>query len=943
MADDGSDPEESAANDPAAPALAAWAREPRLAALVADPAATYWVLEAESLRLIRASDAGRAWAGAVFGADGAPSPRLALPEQIRRAAPSGEDVRLVRLRLDPRRIAPPVACLLARGRLGTGEPALLVVPTQAAPPMRRDAAETLPPAVDAQAPADAPPPVDAAPSADDAPCADEAAPVPALPSAEPAPPPRPGDRFVWRSDAADRITEVTGAPRAALAPLLVGRSWQALAEAGHLAAADPLLAALAERQTFRAVPAELRPAPAAEGIGIDLSGAPLARNGHPFAGYGGFGLVRAAIPVDDASAEQPEAAPHEGAAESSREAASGAAPEMAPPTPEAEASAPSLGPAVAALATLSLAALVPAARFGRMWTGRDRTLPVDRSARPGSPAQADPPEPPSAEAAAEPAEERELSISEHAAFREIARALGARFAGDDAPAESERPQEGGAVMPFPAARLAENRQAEADLAEARALLDALPVPILVRRDDSLLHANAAFLDLAGFADGPAFQGAGGLARLILRPEAGPEPNSSADRLITREDGVRPVEIARAVLTWQGAPAEALVLRPAKSVPPAEFVPPAEPVPPAAAPVPIVAAVPALPDLDAFDDGVLTLDAEDRVVALNRAAAEMLGRDASRAVGLPLLGLFAAESAMQLRAALHAAGAPAREVAVPGRGPVSVRLARPLSDGRRLAILRDLGERKRLTDAVERARAEAEQAEAWRANFLAKVSHEIRTPMNGILGFADVMLSEPFGPLPERYRDYLRDIHASGEHVLGLVNDLVDLARIESGNLDLAFGPLPLNDLVSSCVALLQPQAARDRIVVRTSFSADLTTLVADERSMRQAALNVIANAIRFTEAGGQVIVSTTVAERGEIALRVRDTGVGMSPDEIESALEPFRAGAVSGPRKGGGTGLGLPLTKALVEANHGRFRITSRKDEGTLVEMLFPARTAMSA
>ncbi|GEP04431.1 PAS domain-containing protein [Methylobacterium oxalidis] len=940
MADDGSDPDENPANDPAAPALAAWAREPRLAALIADPAATYWVLEAESLRLIRASGAARAWAGAVFAPDGAPSPRLALPEQVRRAAPSGEGVRLVRLRLDPRRIAPPVACLLARGRLATGEPALLVVPTQAAPPMRRDAAETLPPAVDAQAPADAPPPVDAAPSAGDAPCADEAAPALALPSAEPAPPPRPGDRFVWRSDAADRITEVTGAPQAALAPLLVGRSWQALAEAGHLGAADPLLAAIAERRTFRAVPAELRPAPAAEAIGIDLSGAPLARNGHPFAGYGGFGLVRAAIPLEDVPAVRPEAAPaalHEDAPESPREAASAAAPGMAAPAPEAEASAPGLGPAVAALATLSLAALVPAARFGRMWTGRDRTLPVDRSARPGGPVQADPPEPPSAEAGAEPAGERALSVSEHAAFREIARALGARFAGDDAPAASERPQEGGAVMPFPAARLAENRQAEADLAEARALLDALPVPILVRRDDSLLHANPAFLDLAGFADRAAFQGAGGLARLIHRSEAGPEPGSSADRLITREDGVRLVEIARAVLTWQGTPAEALVLRHAASVPPAESVPTA------AAPVPIAPAVPALPDLDAFDDGVLTLDAQDRVVALNRAAVEMLGRDASRAVGRPLLGLFAAESAMQLRAALHAAGAPAREVAVPGRGPVSVRLARPLSDGRRLAILRDLGERKRLTDAAERARAEAEQAEAWRANFLAKVSHEIRTPMNGILGFADVMLSEPFGPLPERYRDYLRDIHASGEHVLGLVNDLVDLARIESGNLDLAFGPLPLNDLVSSCVALLQPQAARDRIVVRTSFSADLTTLVADERSMRQAALNVIANAIRFTEAGGQVIVSTTVAERGEIALRVRDTGVGMSPDEIESALEPFRAGAVSGPRKGGGTGLGLPLTKALVEANHGRFRITSRKDEGTLVEMLFPARTAMSA
>jgi signal transduction histidine kinase len=114
--------------------------------------------------------------------------------------------------------------------------------------------------------------------------------------------------------------------------------------------------------------------------------------------------------------------------------------------------------------------------------------------------------------------------------------------------------------------------------------------------------------------------------------------------------------------------------------------------------------------------------------------------------------------------------------------------------------------------------------------------------------------------------------------------------------------------------------------------------------MRQAALNIIANAIKFTEAGGQVIVSTTIAERGEVALRVRDTGIGMTTDEIEAALEPFREVSVSGPRKGGGTGLGLPLTKALVEANHGRFRITSRKDGGTLVEMVFSAaRQARSA
>ncbi len=141
-------------------------------------------------------------------------------------------------------------------------------------------------------------------------------------------------------------------------------------------------------------------------------------------------------------------------------------------------------------------------------------------------------------------------------------------------------------------------------------------------------------------------------------------------------------------------------------------------------------------------------------------------------------------------------------------------------------------------------------------------------------------------------------------------------------------------LAAGGVALMQPQAARERIVMRTSFAQKLPAVVADERSVRQIVLNVIVNAIRFTEAGGQVIVSTALTDRGEVAFRVRDTGIGMTEEEIESALEPFRQLATA--RKRGGTGLGLPLTKALVEANRGAMQISSSPNEGTLVEVLFP-------
>jgi signal transduction histidine kinase len=216
-----------------------------------------------------------------------------------------------------------------------------------------------------------------------------------------------------------------------------------------------------------------------------------------------------------------------------------------------------------------------------------------------------------------------------------------------------------------------------------------------------------------------------------------------------------------------------------------------------------------------------------------------------------------------------------------------------------------------------------------------VSHEVRTPLNAIIGFAEVMLEERFGRLGnERYRDYLKDIHESGRHVLGVVGDLLDLANIEAGRMELSFKSVNLNDIAAGCVGALAQQAARERIVVRTSFAPRLPPVVADERSIRQIVANIVSNAVRFTQAGGQVIVSTAVTDRGEVVVRVRDTGIGMTEQEIEAALAPLRQLATT--PKGSGTSLGLPLTKALVEANRAALHISSARKEGTLVEVVFP-------
>ncbi|HEU5274620.1 MAG TPA: HAMP domain-containing sensor histidine kinase, partial [Xanthobacteraceae bacterium] len=235
-----------------------------------------------------------------------------------------------------------------------------------------------------------------------------------------------------------------------------------------------------------------------------------------------------------------------------------------------------------------------------------------------------------------------------------------------------------------------------------------------------------------------------------------------------------------------------------------------------------------------------------------------------------------------------------------------------------------------------ARAATDTAAGAKSEVLAKVSHEIRTPLNSIVGFAEVMLEERFGPIGnERYRDYLRDIRAAGDHAVALLSDMLDLAKIEAGKLELAFAEINLNEAVQACVALVQPHANREQIIIRTSLAPNLPPVVADARHLRQIALKLLSNSIRLTGAGGQVIVSTAPSAAGEPVLRVRDTGIGMSENELAAALEPFRALATTTRWDGAGTGLSLPLTKALAEANRARFAIMSKINDGTLVEIAF--------
>jgi signal transduction histidine kinase len=205
-----------------------------------------------------------------------------------------------------------------------------------------------------------------------------------------------------------------------------------------------------------------------------------------------------------------------------------------------------------------------------------------------------------------------------------------------------------------------------------------------------------------------------------------------------------------------------------------------------------------------------------------------------------------------------------------------------------------------------------------------------------------MGDEKFGPLGnERYGEYMKDIRASGQRIIAFIDDLLDLSRIETGKLDLAFVNQNLNELVEQCVAVMQPQANRERIIIRTSLAHTLPPVVADAHALRQITLNLIGNSIHLANAGGQVIVSTALNDFGDVALRVRDTGHGLNENEVAAATEPFRTQAPSD-QASESAGVSLSLTKALVEANRAQFHIRTGPHSGTLIEVVFAQAKAMA-
>ena len=562
-----------------------------------------------------------------------------------------------------------------------------------------------------------------------------------------------------------------------------------------------------------------------------------------------------------------------------------------------------------------------------------------------------------------------LTPVESSAFDELARQLSARLQKENAPS-AEAPEPDASQInagppapgdtPEPAVGQSEwisrvEAPARGDVRRDRTLLDLMPVGVLIYRLDRLLYANRAFLERMRYDTLQALEEAGGLDALYVEPGVSTASSTSntgtpvsicASRAEPDDAPPSPVEAHLFTISWDGDSALALIFSNAPAGPEAVAAVPAdEPSPVGQADAEELGAI-----LDRTSEGIVMFDAQGVIGACNRSAETLFGYDGADLVMRNFTDLFAAESqraVLDYQNSVHGAAAAGlldhgREALTITRGggliPVSLTIGRTRPDGPNyFAVFRDLSQTKTGESELLRAQRLAGRAANAKTDMLARISHEARIPLNAIIGFADVMIGERFGPLGnERYVEYLKDIRASGERVIAIINDLLDLSRIETGRMDLAFASQDLNHLVEQCVAATQSQANRERIIIRTSLAHALPPIMADARALRQIALNLIGNSIHLAHAGGQVIVSTALSDFGEVLLRVRDTGHGLNDNEVAAAMDPFGTQPPAD-QAADSPGVSLSLTKALVEANRAKFQIKTGPRSGTLIEVAFAA------
>ena len=263
----------------------------------------------------------------------------------------------------------------------------------------------------------------------------------------------------------------------------------------------------------------------------------------------------------------------------------------------------------------------------------------------------------------------------------------------------------------------------------------------------------------------------------------------------------------------------------------------------------------------------------------------------------------------------------------------------LSQKRRFMVstIRDVTERKNMMRNLRKAKEDADIANKAKSTFLANMSHELRTPLNAIIGFSEMMKNQTFGAINNRkYEEYLSDIHFSARHLLDIINDVLDMAKIEAGKIDLMETSVAVSDILQSVTRIMSDRAAVAMVRLDVRAEPQLPHLIADQRLVRQMLINLVANAVKFSPPDKTVRVEAKRDDKQGIIISVIDEGCGIPPDKLRVVLEPF--GQVHDPRQqsGQGTGLGLPLAKAMIELHGGHLTLESQEGYGTKVHLCFP-------
>ena len=340
-------------------------------------------------------------------------------------------------------------------------------------------------------------------------------------------------------------------------------------------------------------------------------------------------------------------------------------------------------------------------------------------------------------------------------------------------------------------------------------------------------------------------------------------------------------------------------------------------------------------LDSMDQGLLVLDGERRIRLWNDRLCQLFGLAADTLMlGRPVAELREADLLLW-PAEEPAADGPPRELLLRSGRYLEMRLS-AMPEGGVLATYRDISIRKRIIDDLSRAKEEAELASRSKSEFLANMSHELRTPLNAIIGFADILRGEIFGRLGDpHYVEYAGDIRDSGHHLLNLINDVLDVSKIEFGKVELVEEPVDIAAIVDACARLMRDRAEAAGVRLLQFLPPDLPLVQGDERRLKQILLNLLSNAVKFTPPEGRVVIRATLGPTG-LDLAVEDTGIGIAPADLDKALRPFGQIDSRLARKYQGTGLGLPLTKSMIELHGGTLELKSRPGVGTTATIHLP-------